>query len=359
MDTEDKAGELAARVASGDVRSLARLITGLENGDPSALPVMRVLASRPRRAHVIGITGPPGSGKSTLVDKLITEYRGRGLKVGVLAVDPSSPFSGGAILGDRLRMQTHATDPGVYIRSLASRGMLGGVSRATQAAARALDVAGYDVVIVETVGVGQSEVDVVRVADTVVLVAVPGLGDDIQVIKAGIMEIGDIFVVNKADRDGADRVVREIRGMLEMAAALRRGSAPVSVDTLAGRGPDSGIGHHRDPAMAAGPASVPDGELPPVLKTVAETGEGGLALVDAIEAHQRASEASGALAARRLEGARAEIRGLVGDRLEAALAEGKTAERGLELARSVASGGMDAYSAAAELFDSFQKGVHA
>lgn len=173
---------IAARVAGGDVRALARLITWLEDADPEAVPVMRALSARPRRSQVIGVTGPPGSGKSTLVDKLITEARRRGARVGVLAVDPSSPFTGGAILGDRLRMQGHATDEGVFIRSLASRGRLGGITSATQACVRAMDASGCDYVLVETVGVGQSEVDIVRVADTVVLVAVPGLGDDIQVI---------------------------------------------------------------------------------------------------------------------------------------------------------------------------------
>jgi LAO/AO transport system kinase len=358
-------------VLAGEARALARLITGLENGEVAAALAMRELAGRPRKAQIIGITGPPGSGKSTLTDKLIAILRARGRRVGVLAVDPSSPFTGGAILGDRLRMQDHATDPGVFIRSLAARGHLGGISRATLSTARALDAAGYEFVIIETVGVGQSEVDVVRVADTVVLVAVPGLGDDIQVIKAGVMEIGDVFVVNKADRDGADRVVREIRGMLETAATLRRGAAPAraSVDTLAGRraggdwpasgglrGPtDSGfdLAHH----LALGPGGIEElSGLPPVLKTVAETGEGVEALLDAIVAHREAAEASGELDARRLEGARAELRSLVEERLDEALKAGEGAALSLALAKSVATGGMDAYSAASELIAILIKG---
>jgi LAO/AO transport system kinase len=341
----------AARVRGGDVRALARLITGLENGDPTVIPVMRALAGLPRHAQVVGVTGPPGSGKSTLVDKLIAALRQRGARVGVLAVDPSSPFTGGAILGDRLRMQSHATDDGVFIRSLASRGRLGGISQATQAAARAMDAAGYDFILIETVGVGQSEVDVVRVADTVILVAVPGLGDDIQVIKAGIMEIGDVFVVNKADRDGADRVVREIRTMLETAAALKRGSVPdrAVVDTLAGR-PSEGHGAHHP---AAHHADVDPhaflADLPPVVKTVAETGEGVEALLDLVVAHYAKAEATGALAERRLESARAELASIVNGRVAAALATGPAAARGASLAQAVAGGTKDVYGAAEEL----------
>jgi LAO/AO transport system kinase len=353
----------AAKILAGDIRATARLISDLENGDPAAVPVLRALAARPRRAQVIGITGPPGSGKSTLADKLMAEIRKRGATVAVLAVDPSSPFTGGAILGDRLRMQAHATDEGVYIRSLASRGRLGGISRATRSAARVLDSAGWDFIIIETVGVGQSEVDVVRVADTVVLVAVPGLGDDIQVIKAGIMEIGDIFVVNKADRDGADRVVREIRAMLETAAALKRGSVPDRdvVDTLAGR-PSEGVGahhptaHHGDMGLAGADPHAFLADLPPVVKTVAETGEGVAALLELVVAHYAASEASGALAARRLEGAKAEIKALVVERMDAALAEDRAALMEARLAAAVAAGEKDAYGAAEELLAVLVKG---
>jgi LAO/AO transport system kinase len=366
--------DIAQRVASGDARAVARLITGLENEDPEAEAAMRAMARSGGRAEVIGITGPPGSGKSTLADKMIGVFRSRGLKVGVVAVDPSSPFSGGAILGDRLRMQGHATDPGVFIRSLSSRGRLGGLSSATRGAVRVLDAAGYDVIIVETVGVGQSEVDVVRVADTVILVAVPGLGDDIQVIKAGIMEIGDIFAVNKADRPGADRVVREIRGMLEMAEALRHDAIPerATVDTLLGRPGAEGLGpsaHHALESRNAPGDAVAGGDadaggsfdavgsfVPPVIKTVAETGEGVEALVDAAIAHRAAAAASGALDERRLAGTRAELRRLLERRVYAALEEldGGGAEKGK--AAAVLRGEEDEYAAAEELFAAIVKG---
>lgn len=209
--------ELARKVIEGDIRAIARLISLVENEEALADDVLARLHEHSGHAKIFGITGPPGSGKSTLTSKLIAELRLLGFKVAVLAVDPSSPFSGGAILGDRIRMQACALDSGVYIRSLATRGHLGGLSRTTSNSVRVLDAAGFDIILIETVGVGQSEIDIVRMADVVLLVSVPGLGDDIQVIKAGIMEIGDIFVVNKSDRDGSDRVVQEIKNMLETA----------------------------------------------------------------------------------------------------------------------------------------------
>ncbi|HOX31674.1 MAG TPA: methylmalonyl Co-A mutase-associated GTPase MeaB [Spirochaetales bacterium] len=350
--------ELARRVVSGEARAVARLISGLEDGDPAAAAALAALRGSRGRAHVVGVTGPPGSGKSTLCDKMIAELRGRGLRVGILAVDPSSPFSGGAILGDRLRMQRHALDEGVFIRSLASRGRLGGLSRATAAAARALEAAGYDWVIVETVGVGQSEVEIVKMADTVVLVSVPGLGDDIQVIKAGVMEIGDVFVVNKADREGADRVVREIRGMLEMAAGLAWARAEAAHH---GPAPGSAAGSVAGPGAGGLPELPLDAEghpvLPPILKTVAETGEGCAGLVDAVIEHRRRASESGALASRRLEAARAEMRSLIAYRL-LDLLEGERG-RGVEdsLARAVASGDQDPYSAAEELLAALSKGA--
>lgn len=374
---DDASPELARRVAAGDIRAAARLISGLEDGDPEAARALGSLRGFRGRAHILGITGPPGSGKSTLADKVIAELRSRRQRVGVLAVDPSSPFTGGAILGDRLRMQRHALDDGVFIRSLASRGRLGGLSRATAAAARVLEAAGYDWVIIETVGVGQSEVDVVKIADTVVLVSVPGLGDDIQVIKAGIMEIGDVFVVNKADRDGADRVVRELRAMLETAAALawdRSGRG------TAGALAAGDVGHHGAQATAGAPAAAAapalgaatgpgaggyldlplDAEghpvVPPILKTVAETGEGCAELVDAVIAHRERLARNGSLAARHVEGARAEMRSLIAYRLLDAL-EGD-AGRNIEdnLSRAVASGESDPYSAAEELLAALTKG---
>src|SRR6516225_1812623 len=199
-----------------DVRTAARLMRDLDDRIPGAIERLKALYPQTGRAFIIGITGNPGAGKSTVVDGLIDFYRKAGKRVGVVAVDPSSPFSGGAILGDRIRMQRHATDEGVFIRSLATRGHLGGLSRSTSDVVAVLDAMGFDVVIVETVGVGQDEVDVVSQAETAVVVTVPGLGDEIQAIKAGILEIADVLVVNKADREGADRTVRDLVGMLEL-----------------------------------------------------------------------------------------------------------------------------------------------
>jgi len=211
-------GALADRVLQGDVRAAARLMRLVDDAQPAAEAELRALFPSTGRAQLVGITGNPGAGKSTLVDRLITHIRGLGKTVGVVAVDPTSPFTGGAILGDRIRMQDHALDPGVFIRSLATRGQLGGLSRATGDCVRVLDAMGKDIVIIETVGVGQDEVEVCRLAHTTVVVVVPGLGDDIQAIKAGILEVADLFCVNKADREGADRTVRDLRQMLELSA---------------------------------------------------------------------------------------------------------------------------------------------
>ena len=200
----------------GDPRSIGRLISLVEADTPSAKEIMKQIYPRTGKAKVIGITGSPGAGKSTFVDRLIEQFKSENMKVGVIAIDPSSPFTGGAILGDRLRMQSHALDEGVFIRSMGSRGHLGGVSRSTHEAALILDACGFDVVLIETVGVGQSEVDIIKIADTVVLVLVPGMGDDVQIMKAGIMEIADTFVVNKADKEGADKVAADVQVMLKM-----------------------------------------------------------------------------------------------------------------------------------------------
>jgi len=207
---------LAQRILDGDLRAAARLMRDLDDGFRGAAEEMKLLYPHTGRAFILGITGPPGAGKSTLVDQLTAAYRKRGRRVGVVAIDPTSPFTGGAILGDRIRMNRHAEDPGVFIRSLATRGHMGGLSRSTGDVVNVMDAMGMDVVIIETVGVGQDEVDIVRMAHTTVVVSVPGLGDDIQAIKAGVLEIGDLFVVNKADRDGADRTARELAAMLEM-----------------------------------------------------------------------------------------------------------------------------------------------
>ena len=207
---------LATRVLAGDPRAVARAISLVEDETPEGAALIAKIYGGTGRAYLIGVTGPPGSGKSTLVDRLIAECRRAGLTVGVVAVDPTSPFTGGAILGDRVRMNTHAGDAGVFIRSMATRGHLGGLARASSDVALILDAAGKDIVIIETVGVGQDEVDIVRTADISILILVPGTGDDVQAIKAGIMEIADIFVVNKADREGADRVVQSIAANLTL-----------------------------------------------------------------------------------------------------------------------------------------------
>jgi LAO/AO transport system kinase len=207
---------LAERVLQGEVRAAARLMRDIDDGMASAVNELKQLYSHTGKAYVVGITGPPGAGKSTLVDQITAAYRKLGKRVGIVAVDPTSPFTGGAILGDRIRMNRHSDDEGVFIRSLATRGHLGGVSRSTADVVNVMDAMGMDVVIIETVGVGQDEIDIVRLAHTTVVVMVPGMGDDIQAIKAGILEIGDVFIVNKADRPEADRAVRDLAVMLEM-----------------------------------------------------------------------------------------------------------------------------------------------
>jgi LAO/AO transport system kinase len=241
--------ELVQRILKGDVRAAARLMTMIENGDAEARVALKSLYAHTGSAHIIGITGPPGSGKSTLADRLTEELRKRDKTVGIIAVDPTSPFTGGAILADRIRMQSHSLDAGVFIRSMATRGHLGGLARATNEIVDVMDAAGKEVILIETVGVGQDEVEVVGTAHTCVVVSVPGLGDEVQTLKAGILEIGDLFVVNKADREGASRTVTELEMMLHMA-------------------PESA------------------GWSPKVLKTVATTGEGVAALLDAICEHK-------------------------------------------------------------------------
>jgi LAO/AO transport system kinase len=243
-------------VRSGDVRAIARAISLVEEGRPETASLLAALFPHAGRALVVGVTGPPGSGKSTLVDRLTSHYRNEGRTVGVVAVDPTSPYSGGAILGDRIRMQTHATDPGVFIRSMATRGHLGGLSASTGHVVTLLAAAGKDVILVETVGVGQDEVEIVGTADVSLVVLVPGLGDEVQALKAGIMEIADVFVVNKADREGVDRVVAEIQSMLGM-----------------------GHGEH----------------VPEIVKTVATADRGTADLTRAIEAFREKAAATGLL----------------------------------------------------------------
>src|SRR5437762_1831553 len=256
---------LAERVLAGDSRAIARAISIIENEDPQASALVRAIFAKTGRAYVIGVTGPPGAGKSTLVDRMTTELRGAGQSVGIVAVDPTSPFSGGALLGDRVRMGAHFGDEGVFIRSMATRGHLGGLARATSDVALVLDAAGKDIVMIETVGVGQDEVDIVRTADISIVVLVPGTGDEVQALKAGIMEIADIFVVNKADRDDADRLVQSVSAMLALSEPKRSGADP------------------------SGPR---DDWRPPILKTEATTGKGVPELIEGITTFRAHSDAS-------------------------------------------------------------------
>jgi LAO/AO transport system kinase len=305
--------ELVGRARDGDARAVARLISLVEDESPLLREVMAALAPHAGHAQIVGITGSPGVGESTSTSALVGELRKAGKRVGVLAVDPSSPFSGGALLGDRVRMQDHALDREVYIRSMASRGHLGGLAWTTPQALRVLDAAGCDVILIETVGVGQSEVEVAGLADTTLVLLAPGMGDGIQAAKAGILEIGDLYVVNKADRDGADTLRRELRSMLAL-------------------------------------ADRPEGAWrPPIVKTIASKGEGLDEVAAEIDRHAEWLRATGELAARRTRRARDEIEAIAVTALRKRWGDVHGRSELDELAVAVATGESDPYTAAETL----------
>jgi LAO/AO transport system kinase len=306
--------DIIARLLAGDRRALARVVTLIENGAPETHAILAQLHTHGGHAHIVGFTGSPGAGKSTLVMQLARELRRREQRVGILAVDPTSPFTGGAILGDRIRMQELAGDPNVFIRSMASRGSLGGLAASTRDAVRALDAAGFDTIIIETVGAGQAEVEIVRAAQSVVVVTVPGMGDDIQAIKAGILEIADVFVVNKADRPGADQTVAELRMLLSLDEGRKERLWRV-----------------------------------PIIKTNAMTGDGVAALADKLAAHLVSLRETGTLASRSGQQARSEMLALLHQALVEKIEATIGADEWDRLVAEVVDRSRDPYTTATEL----------
>jgi len=343
-----RAAELADAAVAGDRRALARLLTAVENRTVIAEAALRRLYPRTGRAHLVGITGAPGAGKSTLVAALIAEARRVGRTVAVVAVDPSSPITGGALLGDRVRMQAYASDDGVFIRSMASRGHAGGLAATSTSAATVLDAAGFDLVLLETVGTGQSEVEVAATADTTVVLEAPDMGDEVQAIKAGLLEVADIVVVNKGDRPGAQRTAAQLRAMLTSTASPRVATASPRAATAAGE--EAAAGRACDEA-----ADHPRPKRPDVLVTTALTGEGVPALLAALDRH-RAAGREGLADAARLARAEAQVWAIISERLRDRFhgaAAGPETEATL---RAVAEHRLDPYTAADRLLAALTDG---
>lgn len=341
--------EWVEQVRQGQQRAIARLITQVENSEAAAETAVSQLYSYTGRAHLVGVTGPPGSGKSTLVNEVTKVLRQRQHRVGIVAVDPSSPFTGGALLGDRVRMRDLAGDPGIFIRSMASRGSLGGLARMTAAVVKILDAAGYDTILVETVGAGQAEVDIASASHTTLVIEAPGMGDDIQSIKAGILEAADILVVNKADRPGAARTVRSLKMMLHL-------------------GPVGGMRHHGrltanaplvNQSLVNETLASTDGESlwqVPVLETVASDGQGVEALVDAVEAHKAYLQKTGEWLSREKERSRREVEQLLQARFMARLQAAVPQTDREQLIMAVAARDVDPYTAVNQLIEQVSQG---
>jgi len=351
-DPSARARELTEAAIAGDRRALARLLTAVENRTPVAEAALRTLYPMAGRAHLVGITGPPGAGKSTLVAALIAEVRAHGRTVGVVAVDPSSPITGGALLGDRVRMQAYASDRDVFIRSMAARGHAGGLASTSAAAAAVLDACGFDMVLLETVGTGQSEVEVAAAADTTVVLEAPEMGDEVQAIKAGLLEVADIVVVNKGDRPGAQRTASQLRAML--VAVARVGTADRGHHGAA-------MAPHHEPAppTAAGAAPVtpddrPRPKQPEVLVTTATTGEGIPELLASLDRHRAAGQGGGATSTARLARAEAQVRAILAERTRAELDSVGRREATRAILRAVADHELDPFSAVDRLLASLR-----